>query len=72
MCNIYTIQIHHSDFYQHYMRLERNIHKHEWPSTLGHCNNNNNNNNNNNSTINNNNNNNLGSILCSIHKMVSL
>ena len=33
--NIYTIQIHHSNFYQNYMRLERNIHKHEWPSTLG-------------------------------------
>ena len=34
--NIYTIQIDHNNSYQNYMRLERNIHKHEQSSTLGH------------------------------------
>ena len=33
MYNIYTIQIHHNNSYQNYMRLERNIHEHERPST---------------------------------------
>ena len=34
--NIYTIQSHHNNSYQNYVRLERNIHEHEQPSTLGH------------------------------------
>ena len=34
--NIYTIQIHHNDSYQNYMRPDRNIHEHERPSALGH------------------------------------
>ena len=36
MYNIYTIQIHHNKSYQNSMRLERNIHEQERPSTLGH------------------------------------
>ena len=36
MYSIYTIQIHDNNSYQNYMRLERNIHGHEWPNTLGH------------------------------------
>ena len=33
-CNIYTIQINHNNSYENYMRLERNKHEHEQPSTL--------------------------------------
>ena len=33
-CNIYTTQIHHNNSYRKYMRLERNIHKHERRSNL--------------------------------------
>ena len=36
MYSIYTIQIHDSNSYQNYMRLERNIHEHERPNTSGH------------------------------------
>ena len=32
--NIYAIQIHHNNSSQNYMRIERNIHEHERPSTL--------------------------------------
>ena len=34
--NIYTIQIQHNNFYQKYMRRERNTYEQERSSTLGH------------------------------------
>ena len=34
--HICTIQSHHNNSYQNYMRLERNTGEHERPSTLGH------------------------------------
>ena len=36
MYNNYTIQIHHNNSYQNYMRLESNVHEHERASNLDH------------------------------------
>ena len=36
MYNNYTIQIHHNNSYQNYMRLERNVQEHERASNLDH------------------------------------